>query len=154
MDKFTVAIGGDHAGFAMKNNLAKHLKDEGHRVLDLGTDSAESTDYPQYAHAVARSVISGQAAFGILVCGSGNGMNITANKHRGVRAALAWDPEIATLARTHNDANVLTLPARFIPEEMALRIADRFLSADFEGGRHARRVDQIETTDHRMHDQE
>lgn len=144
MSKMTLAVGGDHAGFELKKKLNAHLRSEGFTVLDMGADTAESSDYPEYAHAVARSVQEQEAALGILVCGSGNGMNMAANKHKGIRAALAWNEDIAALARTHNDANVLTLPARFIPEEDAIRIVDRFLSAAFEGGRHARRVNKIE----------
>lgn len=116
----------------------------GHQVDDKGTYSEASTDYPGYAHAVARAVIAGEASLGIVICGSGNGVNITANKHAGIRSALAWTVEIAELARQHNNANVLALPARFISPELALSIVDAFLATNFEGGRHQRRVEAIE----------
>jgi ribose 5-phosphate isomerase B len=144
MPEMTLAIGGDHAGYELKKKLTEHLRAEGFTVLDVGADGPESSDYPEYAHAVARAVQEEEASLGVLVCGSGNGMNMAANKHKGIRAALAWNEDIAALARTHNDANVLTLPARFIPETEALKIVDRFLAAAFEGGRHARRVNKIE----------
>lgn len=114
------------------------------QVLDQGVDSEQSADYPEFAHKVAAMVASHAADLGIVICGSGNGVNITANKHRGIRSALAWDPEVARLARQHNDANVLALPARFLGTAQALVIVDAFLSAVFEGGRHQRRVSQIE----------
>ena len=139
-----ISIGGDHAGFDLKKVVGRHLKDKGSEVLDRGTDSKESTDYPDYAHAVAHDVETGAAEVGIIVCGSANGVNITANKHRGVRSAIAWNEEVARLAREHNDANVLALPARFVDEELAMRIVDAFLAARFEGGRHQRRVEKIE----------
>lgn len=140
----TIAIGGDHAGFELKRKLLEHLREQGYEVKDAGTSSTESTDYPDYAHVVAQAVQDHRADLGILVCGSGNGVNMAANKHKGVRAALAWNEEVAALARTHNDANVLSLPARFIDEQEATRIVDEFLSATFEGGRHERRVNKIE----------
>ena len=139
-----ISIGGDHAGFDLKESLGQHLKARGADVRDRGTDSRESTDYPDYAHAVAHDVETGEAEVGIVVCGSANGVNITANKHQGVRSAIAWNEEVARLAREHNDANVLALPARFVDEELALRIVDAFLAARFEGGRHQRRVEKIE----------
>lgn len=120
-----------------------HLLGEGHSVDDKGTYSDASTDYPGYAHAVARDVSGKVAELGIVICGSGNGVNMTANKHAGIRSALAWNVEIAELARQHNNANVLALPARYIPVELALAIVDGFLNATFEGGRHQRRVDAI-----------
>ena len=144
MQMRTLAIGGDHAGFELKQKLIEHLRRSGYEVRDAGTNNTESTDYPDYAHTVAQAVQEHQADLGILVCGSGNGVNMAANKHKGVRAALAWNEEVAALARTHNDANVLSLPARFIDEQEAVRIVDEFLSATFEGGRHERRVNKIE----------
>ena len=138
-----IAIGNDHAGFELKNKLTKHLKDNNYEVKDFGTHSEESCDYPDFAHAVANAVESKEFELGLLMCGSGNGINITANKHQGVRSALAWTPEIAELAKLHNNANVLTLPARFISEEEALEILKAFLNAEFEGGRHEKRVNKI-----------
>jgi ribose 5-phosphate isomerase B len=139
-----IAIGSDHAGYELKRTLLAHLRSAGHDLLDKGTDSMESTDYPTYAHRVAADVANGTAVLGLVICGSGNGVNITANKHKGIRSALAWLPEVAALARQHNDANVLALPARFIAPEEAKAIVDAFLGADFEGGRHQRRVAGIE----------
>lgn len=138
-----IAIGADHAGQPLKEAVKRHLA--GHALEDFGTHGTDSVDYPDHAHAVADAVASGQAELGILICGSGNGVNIVANKHAGIRSALAWRPDLAALAREHNAANVLALPARFITEEEAFRIVDAFLGASFEGGRHQRRVDKIET---------
>jgi ribose 5-phosphate isomerase B len=140
----TLAIGSDHAGYDVKELLKKTLSGNGWTVADKGTFSTESTDYPDYAHEVGKAVETGTATLGILVCGSGNGVCITANKHHGVRAALAWTPEIAELARQHNDANVVCIPARFVSEADAQAIADIFLKTAFEGGRHSRRVEKIE----------
>ena len=140
----TLAIGSDHAGFELKEHLKTLLAGKGFSVEDKGTNSTNSTDYPDYAHQVANAVEVGSAGLGILVCGSGNGVCITANKHRGVRAALAWTPEIAELARLHNDANVVCIPARFISEETAEAIVEIFLKTKFEGGRHSLRVAKIE----------
>lgn len=140
-----ILIGSDHAGFALKEDLVTHLQAAGHIVEDQGAHSAESADYPDHAHAVAKGVASDPLSLGIVVCGSGNGVNITANKHAGIRSALAWRPEVAALARQHNNANVLAIPARFISKELALACVDAFLEASFEGGRHQRRVDKIET---------
>lgn len=138
-------IGSDHAGFELKEVLLRHLKDAGYTVVDKGTNGPDSVDYPDHAHAVAEKVASDPNALGIVVCGSGNGVNITANKHAGVRSALAWNKEVAALARQHNNANVLALPARFIEVEEAIAIVDAYLSASFEGGRHQNRVAKIET---------
>ena len=138
-----IAIGCDHAGFAYKDGLVAMLQGQGHMVQDFGTNSIESVDYPDFAHAVALAVESGQAEFGILLCGSGNGVAITANKHQGIRCAICWTEELASLARQHNDANVIALPARFIPEILAQAMVRIFISTEFEGGRHARRVDKI-----------
>lgn len=139
-----IAIGSDHAGFALKQQIISHLRAKGVVVQDHGTHTAESTDYPGYAHAVAEDVSGKTADLGIVICGSGNGVNITANKHHGIRSALAWNPEVAMLARQHNNANVLALPARFVGVKEAEAIVDGFLAASFEGGRHQRRVDAIE----------
>lgn len=138
-----VAIGGDHAGFEYKNIIAAYLSDKGYEVKDFGPYTAESADYPDFAHPLASAVESGEYTFGILICGSANGVAITANKHQGVRAAIAWKKEVAELARQHNDANVICLPARFISIEEAKELADAFLTTAFEGGRHQRRVDKI-----------
>ena len=138
-----IAIGSDHAGFALKAKLITILEAEGHQVKDFGCYSEDSIDYPDYAHPVANEVEQHEADLGVLICGSGNGISMTANKHQGIRCALCWTPEIASLARQHNDANILSLPARFISEELATEILHAFLSAQFEGGRHATRVGKI-----------
>jgi ribose 5-phosphate isomerase B len=138
-----IAIGSDHAGFALKAKLITILEAVGHQVKDFGCYSEDSIDYPDYAHPVANEVEQDAADFGVLICGSGNGISMTANKHQGIRCALCWTPEIASLARQHNDANILSLPARFISEELATEILHAFLSAQFEGGRHATRVGKI-----------
>ena len=137
-----LVIGSDHAGFELKQYLIKELESVGYQMEDKGTYSPESTDYPDYAHAVA-TAIEQESVLGILICGSANGVCMTANKHQGVRAAQCWTPEIAVLAKQHNDANAVCLPARFIAKELALDIVKAFLSADFEGGRHERRVNKI-----------
>lgn len=142
-----VSLGADHAGFRLKDAVKEHLVAAGHDVRDFGTASDESTDYPDYGAPAARAVASGDVEAGVLVCGSGQGMCMVANKVRGVRAALAWRPEIARLSRQHNDANVLCLPARFLGTEQALEIVDVWLDAAFEGGRHGRRVDKIMRTE-------
>lgn len=138
-----IAIGGDHAGYEYKQLLVKKLEKEGVSVKDFGPFSPESVDYPDFVHPVATAVENGQSEFGILICGSGNGVAITANKHQGIRAAICWQEELAALARQHNNANVLCLPARFIDFSLAEKIVDTFFSSDFEGGRHARRVAKI-----------
>jgi ribose 5-phosphate isomerase B len=139
-----IPIGSDHAGFELKQRLIAELRARGYEPLDLGTHSADSTDYADYAHPVAEQVERGEARRGILLCGTGLGMAYAANRHHGVRAAVAWSPEIAELARSHNDANVLVLPARFVSEEEGVEILDKWLVTPFEGGRHARRVAKIE----------
>lgn len=139
-----IAIGSDHAGFELKQEIILYLKDHKHTVLDKGTFSEARADYPDYAHAVAHSVLNKEAELGILMCGSGNGIAIAANRHKGIRAAIAWQPELASLARQHNAANVLVLPARFISKEEAFKCVDAFLSAEFEGGRHQQRIEKIE----------
>lgn len=141
-----ILIGSDHAGFDLKHLLKDHLRALGHEVTDKGTHVKDSVDYPDYAHAVAQAVANEPHALGIVICGSGNGVNISANRHPGIRSALAWSAEVAGLAREHNDANVLALPARFISDGEAERIVDAFLNAKFEGGRHQRRVEKIELT--------
>ena len=138
-----IAIGADHAGFKLKERLKKWLEKNGHTVRDFGTTSEDSADYPDFAHPVAEAVQSKAFDLGLLVCGSGNGVAMTANKHEGVRAAICWNEELAALARQHNDANVLCFGARFTAPEDAERILDRFLNSSFEGGRHARRVGKI-----------
>ena len=144
MGNTTIAIGADHAGFNLKKLIINHLEVMGYVVQDYGCFSEESIDYPDYAHKVATAVTDGSACCGILICGSGNGVCITANKHAGVRAALCWEPEISSLAKQHNNANVICLPARFISQEKAFAIVDAYLNMEFEGGRHAARVDKIE----------
>ncbi len=139
-----IPIGADHAGFALKERLKQELEKLGYQPLDLGTNSADSTDYPDYAHPVASKVERGEARRAVLLCGTGLGMAYAANRHHGVRAAVAWSPEIAKLARAHNDANVLVLPARFVTEAEGLDILRTWLSTPFEGGRHERRVEKIE----------
>jgi ribose 5-phosphate isomerase B len=140
----TIALGSDHAGFQLKNKIIELLKNKGINTIDKGTYSEESCDYPDYAHAVAESIENKDSELGIIMCGSGNGINIAANKHQQIRSALAWDVEIAKLARQHNDANILALPARFISEEKALQIVEAFLNETFEGGRHQKRIDKIQ----------
>ena len=138
-----IAIACDHAGYEMKENVKSWLIKSGYDINDLGTYSSASVDYPDYAHKLAIEVETGASRLGFLLCGSGNGVCITANKHQGIRAALAWNPEIASLARQHNNANVLCLPARFITTEEAEKIAESYLNAKFEGGRHQTRVEKI-----------
>ena len=140
----SIGVASDHAGYELKTKVIKHLESKGCVVHDFGTDSAESIDYPDYAHKLASAVESGSCQFGIAICGSGNGVNMTVNHHRKVRGALCWTPEIAALARQHNDANIISLPARFIEPSIALQMVDVFLSTDFEGGRHQRRVEKID----------
>jgi ribose 5-phosphate isomerase B len=139
-----IPVGADHAGFALKERLVQELRRLGYEPLDLGTHSTESTDYPDFAHPVAEQVEHGQAKRGVLLCGTGLGMAYAANRHHGVRAAVAWSPEIARLARQHNDANVLVLPARFVTEGEGVEILRAWLDTPFEGGRHARRIQKIE----------
>jgi ribose 5-phosphate isomerase B len=139
-----IPIGADHAGFALKQILIEELHRRGLEADDLGTDSDASTDYADYAHPVAHEVETGAAKRGILMCGTGLGMSYAANRHHGVRAAVAWTPEIAKLAREHNDANVLVLPARFLDPDTARAILGAWLDTPFEGGRHQRRIDKIE----------
>ena len=141
--KKQLAIGCDHAGYELKEELLKFLRDEGYELKDFGTWSKDSVDYPDFVHPLADYIESGQAEAGILICGSGNGVCMAANKHQGIRAALCWAPELAALARQHNNANVICIPARFVSNEMAHIMANIFLKTEFEGGRHQNRVDKI-----------
>lgn len=141
-----IALAADHAGFEEKEKIKRTLDELGVEYDDLGTNSAESVDYPDFAQKLAEKVASGEFEQGILVCGSGTGMAIAANKVKGVRAAVAWKPDIARLAREHNNANVLALPGRFTSEEEAKEIVKAWFGAEFEGGRHARRVDKLEVS--------
>ncbi len=143
MKSMTIAIGCDHAGFLLKNPVIKYLKKRGFNILDFGTNSPDSVDYPDFAHPTAHAVESGNAQFGVLICGSGNGVAITANKHQDIRCALCWKTDIAELARSHNNANIIALPARHISKRLALKLVDVFLNTEFEGGRHATRVNKM-----------
>lgn len=143
MEKITIALASDHAGWERKQTVMQHLNKLGISYKDFGAFSDQSTDYADWAHPMSEAVENGEFTFGITLCGSGNGINMTANKHQKVRSALCWIPEIAALARQHNDANVLSLPARFITDQLAIEIVDAFLNADFEGGRHLTRINKI-----------
>lgn len=138
-----IAVGGDHAGFEYKSRIVKKLESQGYVVKDFGPFSDASVDYPDYVHPLSNAIEKGEFDLGIVICGSGNGVAITANKHQGIRAALCWNEELAALARQHNNANVLALPARFISYELAEKLAEIFLTTDFEGGRHQNRVNKI-----------
>lgn len=138
-----IYIGSDHAGYDLKEKLKVFLRSENYEIIDEGTSSTDSCDYPDYAHPVAKAVDLKKSSFGILICGSANGVCMTANKHQGVRAALCWTTEIAELARLHNDANVVCLPARYISDDVAQAIVKTFITTDFEGERHERRVNKI-----------
>src|SRR5215831_8642236 len=138
-----IAIGCDHAGFEYKEAIKEWLTTDGFIIKDFGAYSADSVDYPDFAHPVATFVESGEAAFGILLCGSANGVAITANKHQGIRAGLVWDNEVAVLVRQHNDANIICLPARFIAFPLAFEMIETFMNTQFEGGRHERRVSKM-----------
>lgn len=137
-----IAIGADHAGYKLKSELVSFLEEKGYSVTDFGCPSEESIDYPDYAHPVAKAVEK-EGVIGVLICGSGNGISMSANKHRGIRCALCWTDEISALARQHNDANVISLPARYISLKEAKKCVDTFLKTEFEGGRHQRRVNKI-----------
>lgn len=141
-----IAFASDHAGYELKLKLEKYVESKGYEIEDFGTDSEESCDYPDFAHPAAMAVEDGRCAFGIAMCGSGNGIQMTLNKHQGIRAALCWLPELAALAKQHNNANILVLPARFISYDEAVKIVDAYLDAKFEGGRHQRRIDKIPAT--------
>lgn len=146
-----IPIGADHAGFELKERLKRELADLGYEPVDVGTHSADSTDYPQYAHTVADRVARGEVKRAVLLCGTGLGMAYAANRHHGVRAAVAWSPEIAKLAREHNDANILVLPARFVSEAQGIEILKTWLTTPFEGGRHARRIAKIDAESESTH---
>ena len=139
----TIAIGNDHAGTEYKFEIIKHLEKKGHEVLNFGTNTNDSMDYPDAIHPTVNSIESGKASLGIILCGSGNGAQMTANKHQGIRAALCWNNEPVALTRQHNNANVLTIPARFVSLQQAIGFIDIFLNTEFEGGRHGKRVDKI-----------
>ena len=139
----TIAIGNDHAGTQYKFEIIKELERKGYKVLNFGTDTEDSMDYPDTIHLVANAVESGEADFGITLCGSGNGAQMAANKHQGIRAALCWNNELVILSRTHNNANILSIPARFVSLQQALGFVDIFLTIEFEGGRHQKRIDKI-----------
>ncbi len=138
-----ISIGNDHAGTDYKQTIIKHLEDNGHKITNHGTDQEDSVDYPDFIHPVAEDIESQKAQFGIIICGSGNGANMTANKHQGVRSALCWNNEIVSLARQHNNANILSIPARFVSLQQAIKFVDIFLDTPFDGGRHQRRVEKI-----------
>lgn len=138
-----LAVGGDHASIDYKPKLVEYLKSQGHHVKDFGPFTEDSVDYPDFAHPLSTAVHSTEYELGILICGSGNGVAMTANKHNGIRAALCWTDELASLARQHNNANVICVPSRFVSYEQAESMINAFLSAEFEGGRHQRRVDKI-----------
>lgn len=139
----TIALGADHAGFEIKQEILKSLQLRNISCMDYGTYTSERVDYPDFAHPVALAVEQGVADFGVLVCGSGNGVAITANKHQGIRAAVCWNEELAQLARQHNNANVIAVPGRYVDKSTAIRMIELFLATEFEGGRHTARVDKI-----------
>lgn len=139
----TIAIGNDHAGVDYKFAIIKHLKSKGYTIKNYGTDTSDSVDYPDFIHPVANDVEQKKADFGIIICGTGNGANMTANKHQGIRSALCWNKEIATLARQHNNANILSIPARYTAQQQVIEMVDTFLGTSFEGGRHQARIDKI-----------
>lgn len=143
MEIKNIAIGCDHAGFPYKNSIIKMLQSKGIEVADFGTNSPDSVDYPDFVHPVANQVEEGKAELGVVLCGSGNGVAMTANKHQEIRCAVSWNEEIAELARQHNNANVIAIPVRFVTEEIALRMVEVFVKTTFEGGRHQRRVGKI-----------
>ena len=138
-----ISIGNDHAGPEYKKAIVDFLKQKGHEIVNHGTDTFDSVDYPDFGHPVAIDVATGKADFGVVICGSGNGINMTVNKHQGIRSALCWDKEIASLARQHNDANIISIPARFTSIQQAVEMVDTFLNTNFEGGRHTNRVNKI-----------
>ena len=139
----TIAIGNDHAGTEYKFSILEYLESEGYKVINYGTNNEDSMDYPDSIHPVADAVEKGEASFGIIICGSGNGAQMTANKHQGIRAGLCWNNELVELTRQHNNANVLAIPARFVSKQQALGFVDIFLNTPFEGGRHQNRVNKI-----------
>ena len=145
----TFALGSDHAGYATKQRIKEYLKEKGFKIKDFGAFSEESSDYPDFAHPVASAVENGEFTFGIVACGSGNGVNMVVNKHEGIRSALCWNKEIAHIVRLHNDANICALPARYITMDEAIEIVDEFIKTGFEGGRHVRRISKIARKDNR-----
>ena len=142
-----IAIGNDHAGVEVKRKIENHLRQKGHTVINKGHDGKESVDYPDFIHPVSLEVKKKNTQIGIIICGSGNGAAMTANKHKGVRAAICWSEKIAELARQHNDANIISIPSRFLSEEEIISIIDVFIKTTFEGGRHKRRIDKIDGND-------
>lgn len=142
-ENYRIAICSDHAGFELKQRIIEYLTSKAKKLKDFGTFTSESSDYADYAHPMAKAIENGDFDSGISICGSGNGISMTVNKHQGIRAALCWNEEIASLARLHNDANILSLPARFISEDQAIKMVDIFFKTDFEGGRHQIRIDKI-----------
>ena len=142
-----IAIGNDHAGVEVKRKIENYLSQKGYTVINKGYDGKESVDYPDYIHPVSLEVKEQKAQIGIIICGSGNGAAMTANKHKGVRAAICWSEEIAELARQHNDANIISIPSRFLSEEETINIVEAFIKTDFDGGRHKRRIDKIDGND-------
>jgi ribose 5-phosphate isomerase B len=138
-----IGIANDHAGYELKEKLVDYLQGKGYSVQNFGTDGTASVDYPDFAHPLAHAVENGECDLGISICGSGNGINMTVNKHAGIRGALCWNPEISRLARSHNDANICSLPARFVTPETACAIVDEFLNTPFDGGRHQVRINKI-----------
>ena len=139
----TLAIASDHAGYLMKMSMIAYLEEKGYRIKDIGSDSEEAVDYPDFGHPLAEAVESGRYALGISLCGTGNGINMVTNKHQGIRGALCWNKEISALARSHNDANICSIPARFMDLETAKEIVNAFLETGFEGGRHEKRIKNI-----------
>ena len=142
-----IAIGNDHAGVEVKRKIENHLSEKGYTVINKGYDGKESVDYPDFIHPVSIEVKEKKAQIGIIICGSGNGAAMTANKHKGIRAAICWNEEIAELARQHNDANIVSIPSRFLSEEEIIKIIEVFIKTSFDGGRHKRRIDKIDGND-------
>lgn len=143
MNKQVIALASDHAGFAKKQTIIRHFEEKGFAYHDFGCYTDESCDYPDFAHAIAKAISDGEFSIGITFCGSGQGISITANKHQKIRSAICWNPEIARLAKEHNDANICAIPGRFVSDDEAIAIVDAYLNATFEGGRHQRRIDKI-----------
>ena len=143
--KTPIVIASDHAGYETKVVVIKHLSEQGYKVVDLGTNSAEAVDYPVFGHKLGERIEKGDYKTGISICGSGNGINMVVNKHKGVRSAICWNTEISEMARRHNDANVCAIPARYVDKEEAIKIIDIFLTTGFDGGRHEKRINQIDT---------
>ena len=139
----TISIGNDHACVDLKNHIVKHLNSRGFTIIDKGTNTDKSVDYPDFIHPVSKEIEEGKSNIGIIICGSGNGAAMTANKRKTIRAALCWNNEITKLARQHNDANILSIPSRFISKDEAIKIVETFINTDFEGGRHQRRIGKI-----------